>query len=261
MVEHLSNQGLSSLAELRHATGLSNAPLIRLLATLQDRGWVRRNIVGGQYELAHSLDVRLGASARAQPLAEIAAPWLLKMKTRVAGLPSDLCAPIAPGKIEIIESTRLRGPMAPGRTGLGVRSSMLLSAHGRAMLAFAPKAEVESHIAALRVSRTMKERPWLEPDRLDAVLAQTRARGYGLREIDYWVETAFDPGPDLGALAVPILSKTGLHGTLSVVWLRDDMTLEEVLDFGSLADMQRCAQKIGAALARAGQSAPRFAAP
>ena len=259
VVEHLSNHGLSTLAELRHATGLGNATLLRLLATLQDRGWVRRNIVEGQYELAHSLGNLLGANARAHPLAELAAPILLDLRPRKSGLPSDLCVPVAPGKIEIIESTRLRGPMAPGRTGLGIRPSMLLSAHGRAMLGFLPRDEVEIHLAALKVAPTRSEKPFLEPQRLAADLARTRACGFGLREEHYWVENAFDPGPDLGAIAVPIQSSTGLHGTLSLLWLRDDMTLDDVLQHGRLADMQEAARRIGAALERAGHQAPHFA--
>ena len=260
VVEYLSNHGLSTLAGLRHATGLSNATLLRLLATLQDRGWVRRNIVEGQYELAHSLGDILGANARAHPLAELAAPFLLDLPPRKSGLPSDLCVPVAPGKIEIIESTRLRGPMAPARTGLGLRPSMLMSAHGRAMLGFLPEAEVRVHMAALRTAPTRAERAFLDGPRLDEELRRTRAQGYGLREKGYWVENAFDPGPDLGAIAVPILSNTGLHGTLSLLWLRDDMSLEEVLDQGRLGDMQAAARRIGSALDRAGLRAPRFGA-
>ncbi len=77
VVEHLSNNGLSTLADLRRATGLSNATFLRVLATLRERGWVRRNIVEGQYELAYSLGDLLGAHYRAHPLAELAAPVLL----------------------------------------------------------------------------------------------------------------------------------------------------------------------------------------
>jgi len=259
VVEHLSNHGLSTLAALRRSTGLSNATLLRLLATLQDRGWVRRNIVEGQYELAHSLGDVLGANARAHPLAELAAPILLDLRPRRSGLPSDLCVPVAPGKIEIIESTRLRGPMAPARTSLGIRPSMLLSAHGRAMLGALPEPEVQSHLAALRNAPTREEIAYLDGPRLDQELRRTRARGYGLREQNYWVENAFDPGPDLGAIAVPILSRTGLHGTLSLLWLRDDMTLEDVLDQNRLDDLRAAARRIGAALDRAGLRAPHFA--
>ena len=106
IIEHLSNFGLSTLAELRHKTGLSNATLIRILATLKDRGWVRRNIVEGQYELTHSLESILGANVRAHPLAEIAAPILLNMASLARGFPSDLTAIIGTGTLEIVEEAR-----------------------------------------------------------------------------------------------------------------------------------------------------------
>lgn len=258
VIEQLSNRGVSTLADLRRGTGLTNATLLRILETLQERGWVRRNIAEGQYELAHSLGVRLGASAKAHPLAEAAAPILLGMKSRQTGLPSDLCTITGPGSLEVVESTRLRGPMAPVRTSLGIRPSMVLSAHGRAVLAFSPEDQSRLHLEAVAKSAKKAERPWLEAARLEAELQRTRARGYGLKEEDYFVENTLDPGPDLGAIAVPIVSASGIHGTVSLLWLRDDTTLEEVLALGSLEDMQIAAKRIAAKLERAGVRAPRF---
>ena len=258
VVEHLSNAGLSTLADLRNATGLTNATLLRVLATLQDRGWVRRNIVEGQYELAHSLGDVLGANARAHPLAEIAAPYLLDMRTRQLGFPSDLCALIGVGQLEVVESTRIRGPLAPSRTGLGIRPSMIRSAHGRAFLAFAPKPEFDVHMEAVRTLNGRADRQVLDSGEFDAMLKQARETGYGLRDDDYFVTLGFDPGPDLAAISVPILSETGIHGTLSVLWLRDDTTNAEVLALGSLDDMRSAALRIGAAMDRRGIAAPTF---
>ena len=258
VIEHLSNNGLSSLGSLRRATGLTNATLLRLLATLQDRGWVRRNIVEGQYELAHSLGALLGENARAHPLAEIAAPFLLEMKCRRLGLPSDLCAIVGPGRLEIVESTRIRGPLAPARTGLGIRPSMIFSAHGRAILGHLGGDELEAHLAHLRSSGKRRERQWLEDDKLAAEIQRTRELGYGQRDEDYWVEVGFDHGPNLGAIAVPIVSSSGLHGTVSVLWLRDDMDLHEVLELGALEDMRRAAARIGPALDRRRHRAPKI---
>lgn len=258
VVEHLSNSGLSTLADLRRRTGLSNATLLRILATLQDRGWVRRNIVEGQYELAHSLGDVLGADARAHPLAEIAAPFLLEMETRKRGFPSDLAALLAPGKLEIIESTRIRGPFAPGRTGLGIRPSLIRSAHGRAFLAFVSEAEHKVHLDAISNTDTRENRKWLEDGSLTAELELTRDRGYGLRDDHYFVHFALDPGPDLAAMAVPILSKSGIHGTLSILWFRDDTTHEEILALGSLEDLRATSARIGAAMDRNGIPAPTF---
>lgn len=258
VVEHLSNAGLSTLAELRAATGLTNATLLRVLATLQDRGWVRRNIVEGQYELAHALGSVLGANARAHPLAEIAAPFLLDMRTRQRGFPSDLCALVGPGTLEVVESTRIRGPMAPGRTGLGIRPSMIRSAHGRAFLAFAAPGEFAVHVQAVRKIGNRKDLRVLDSGEFEAELTRTRQAGYGLRDADYFVHHAFDPGPDLAAMAVPVPSRTGIHGTLSILWMRDDTTEQDVLALGGLRDMRRAATRIGAAMDKQGIAAPVF---
>lgn len=255
VIEHLSNHGLSTLGSLRIATGLPNATLLRVLSTLQDRGWVRRNIVEGQYELAHSLGALLGENARAHPLAEIAAPVLLKMKCRMLGLPSDLCAVLGAGRIEVVESTRIRGPLAPARTGLGIRPSMLFSAHGRAILGHLTGDELEAHLVPVRAGGRRRERQWLEDGKLDAEIQRTREQGYGLRDDDYWVEVGFDPGPNLGAIAVPIVSASGLHGTVSILWLREDMNLNEVLELGALEDLRRATALIGLALDRRGHKA------
>lgn len=258
VVEVLARHGATSLADLRRRTNLSNATLYRLLATLQARGWVRRNLVEGQYELAHSLGKLLGETSRAHPLAEHAAPILLGLRARAVGLPSDVSTVLAPGRIEIIESTRLRGPMAPSRTSLGIRPSMLFSAHGRVILAQSSPAERDAHLHAIMANGSKEERAMIESGKLDAMLEETRARGFGLRERDFWV-APFDPGPELGAMAVTIAGKAGIYGTLSVLWIQDDMSLEEVLDFGCLEDLRIAASKIAAAMEGFGLQPPLFA--
>ncbi|MEL7527588.1 MAG: helix-turn-helix domain-containing protein [Pseudomonadota bacterium] len=255
IIEFLSRHTRSSLADLRHATGYSNATLLRLLASLQHRGWVRRNIVEGQYELSHSIGKVLGEKARAHPLAELAGPILLDLKGRQAGLPSDLNAVTGPGRIEIIESTRLRGPMAPTRTALGIRPSMVLSAHGRAILAFSPDPVASRHLESLRRIGSKEELRLIESGFLATEIADTRKRGFGLREAAYW-QAPFDPGPELGAMAVPIISKTGVHGSISILWMVDDMRIDEVLAFGCLDDLQKAAKRVAEVLDRERIKAP-----
>lgn len=258
IVELLSDSGVQTLAQLRRSTGLSNATLLRVLATLQTRGWVRRNIAEGQYELTHSLGDVLGANARAHPLAETAAPFLLKMKTRNLGFLSDLCAVIGPAKMEVIESTRVRGPLAPGRTGMGIRPSMIRSAHGRAFLAFAPTDQFDVHLKALERSENSENRRWLEDGRFESEIEDARKCGYGKRDDDYFLMNAFDEVPDLAAIAVPILSSSGVHGTISILWMREDTSIDDVLSIGALDDMQTAASRIGEALDRKRILAPSF---
>jgi len=255
IVELLSQRGQMTLADLRKASKLSNPTLLRILLTLQDRGWVHRNIVEGRYELAHSLGNLLGEATRAHPLAELAAPYLLDLKGRQAGWPSDLCALMGPGRIEIIESTRLRGPMALTRTALGIRPSLVMSAHGRAILAFSSEEQFNRHIEVIRRSGSKEDILSMENGSFAEEIARTRTQGYGLREPNYW-QAPFDPGPELAAIAVPILSRTGVHGTISILWMADEMGLDEALSLGSLQDIQKTSAKIGAALDKAGIVAP-----
>lgn len=115
------------------------------------------------------------------------------------------------------------------------------------------------HLEAVRSFDTRQEQQWLETGKLDAELARTCALGFGKREVDYWVERAFDPGPNLGAIAVPVLSQSGLHGTLSTLWLQDEMDLDDVLKLGALETMQQASIRIGEALDIAGHRAPIYA--
>ena len=83
---------------------------------------------------------------------------------------------------------------------------------------------------------------------MNTALELTKARGYGLRDDDYFIYKSFDPGPDLAALAVPIVSKTGVHGALSVLWMREEHTIEDILGQGTLQDVQSAAHLIGTAM-------------
>ncbi len=57
-------------------------------------------------------------------------------------------------------------------------------------------------------------------------------------------------------MAVPIVTKTGLHGSLSVLWLTDENVLEDLLDQGMLEDLRRSAARIAHALDSERISAP-----
>ena len=259
VIEHLSRNGAMTLADLRRATGLSNPTLLRVLATLQARNWARRNIVEGHFELTHSLNHLLGMNARAHPLAEFSASVLLGLKTLKLGWPSDVCAVLEPGRIEILESTRIRGPMAPTRTGLGLRPSMVFSAHGRATLAFSPAEITRAHLSAIMSRGDKEDRLWITDGRLNAEILATKRRGYGLRQKHYWAPGS-DPELEVGAVAMPIFSDSNVHGTISLLWLEDESSLDDIRGSGGLDELRRASVEIGAALDRANVVTPRVSA-
>ena len=125
---------------------------------------------------------------------------------------------------------------------------MVRSAHGQAVLAFLSDKDRDLHVTAAKKTEGREARKWFEGSALNKALALTKERGFGLRDDDYFIYKSFDPGPDLAALAVPILSKTGVHGALSILWMREEHRLEDILAQGTLEDLQSAAHTIGAAM-------------
>ena len=188
-------------------------------------------------------------------MAEIAVPILLKLIQNPYSLPSDLCAIRGFGQFEIIESTRLRGTMEPGRTGLGLQPSLFQSAHGRVILAHMSDEMCEKHIQAFLNRARKDDISWYNSGRLDAELEITRNRGYGIREELYW-EPPFDETPPIGAIAVPIITRDGIHGSLSLLWLEEHLSANTVIRSGLLDRLKASAGNISTKLSESSIPAP-----
>ena len=174
-------------------------------------------------------------------------PILLELRQNPYSLTSDLCAIRGFGQFEIIESTRLRGPMAPGRTGLGLQPSLFQSAHGRVILAHMSDEISEKHIQAFLNRARKEDISWYNSGRLDAELEITRKRGYGMREELYW-EPPFDETPPIGAIAVPIITQDGIHGSLSLLWLEEHLSANTVIRSGLLDRLKASANELSTKL-------------
>ncbi|MGC6516822.1 MAG: helix-turn-helix domain-containing protein [Candidatus Puniceispirillaceae bacterium] len=260
VIEALSIHGSSSLVQLRAKTGLDNATLLRVLWTLIERGWVRQLIVEKKYELSHSLGTFFSSHKHANPMAEIAAPILIELKSNPLELPSDLSTILGEGLIEITESSRLRGPMAPSRTALGLRPSLLRSAHGRAILAAISEQDRDRHIKAYLNRARRDEVAWYQKGKWVEVLAQTREQGYGHREALYW-EPPFDDAPEFEAVAIAVQNETGVYGAVSLIWLAKDYNFNDVVQVGLLDKLKQAANDISFRLSKKGVAAPQFDKP
>lgn len=247
VIEALSHGGSLSLSQLREKTALDNATLLRIIATLIERGWVRQLLVEKKYELTHSLGKILGAQSRAYPIAELATPILLELKENRLGLPSDLCAIIGDGLFEVVESTRSKGPMAQQRTGLGLRPSLFRSAHGRIILASLSEEKRNRHIDAFLNRARKEDIAWHKAGELKAEIDKAKAQSYALREAEYW-EPPFDETPEMGAVAVCIKNKTGIYGSVSFVWLEEHCTLDDVIKEGLVDQLAGAADLIAQTL-------------
>jgi IclR family mhp operon transcriptional activator len=247
IIEHLSKTGRTSLARLRAQTGLSNATLLRILATLQERNWVRKSVVDAKYELSHTIGIFLRTGKYSHPVAEAAAPVMRRLRDAENNYPSDLAVPVAAGVIEIIETTRRKGPHSPIRPPYGIRPSIVFSGHGRTTLAFCTPSQKMQHIDAIKALGTREEKRWAEDGRLDAAIKETQHQGFGIPASDYWIGE-FDDGPEFGAIAYPVFAKGIFCATLNMLWLDKDISLHEMLTHSSSGLVRKSVEEIGIAL-------------
>ena len=247
ILELLGAEPTVSLEDLHRRSGLAKATLLRILRTAIEAGWVHRRPSDGHYQLARAVQDLGNRVGREHILGEVAAPYLEELQ-RIAGWPSDIAVSPSPGQIEILETSRFRAPFAINRLVLGFRPSMAFSALGRAYLAFLPAVERDLHLKWLRQSGLQQERRYVASASFMQELEETKARGYGCRAPGYWGRM-IDHGDDLSAIAVPIIQYGRVQAVLSLVWISNVMTQEDVID-RSLQDLKDTAVAISHAVSR-----------
>jgi IclR family mhp operon transcriptional activator len=235
-----------SLHEVHAATGLPKPSLLRLLATLERAGMVHRRIDDRRYLVSARLTQIVRRPGRFDVLAESAAPVLDRLCQKIVW-PSDLAVPAGDG-MEIIETSHVRSPLSLNSAHIGSRINWLMSALGRAYLAFCPEGEQRQVVAHLRKSRNPQDRLAHHPRQLDRVLAETRARGYGLRDAAYEGGFYDDPFDDkLAGLAVPLLQANRVRGCINIIWARRALTVDQIVA-QHLSDLREAARDIVKAL-------------
>ena len=216
----VSAAGSASLHELYQSTGTPKATLLRILRTLEGRGMVWRRIADGRYCASHHLTSRARYVARTEVLVRAASPVLDKLCSKILW-PSDLAVPRR-DCMEICETNRPLAPIHLNRELVGLKVSMLHSAHGRAYLSFCGDEQREAALANLRKSRrrgseAASDRAWTE-----RIVEQTRTQGYGTRDsafgsLSYRSKRQLSDG--LLAIAVPVFKSTQVVGTVNILWV------------------------------------------
>ena len=249
VLEVLRTTPMVSLHELHVATGISKQSLLRILATLDGAGLVSRRLADGRYRLS-----AFGAGRRKRDrhdrVAEAAAPVLDKLCQKVLW-PSDLMVP-AGDHLERRETSQARSPFFPYRTyrnGVGQPIGWLLTGVGRAYLAFCRAAERDRILGALRASDKPEDRLARDPKRLQAILAETRDRGYGIRDAGFAGGSygGVRRNDGLEAIAVPLQDGKNVHGAINILWIKTAFTIETFAD-RYLPDLNAAAAEIVACL-------------
>jgi IclR family mhp operon transcriptional activator len=234
LLEALSHRRTSTLPVLTGETGLPRPTVVRLLHTLIALGYAARVSRQQGYRLTDRV-LGLAESIRfVDHLVDAAMPHMRRF-TEEHGWPLYL-ATLSQGAIIIRHSTAPESPMAFEGAGLNLRRPVLISALGRAWLAFCPD---EERRAILRDIGGVTPR---QETALDGVLARVRRDGYAFTQ---------PPRPTrLHGMAVAIRRGPRVLGSLSMRFPRSAMSEPEVGQrFGKR--LQALARAIGADVARA----------
>lgn len=208
LLEALSHRRTSTLAALTGETGLPRPTVVRLLHTLIALGYAARVSREQGYRLTDRV-LGLSESIRfVDHLVDAAMPHMRRF-TEEHGWPLYL-ATLGQGAITIRHSTAPDSPMAFEGAGLNLRRPVLISALGRAWLAFCPE---EERRAILRDIGGLTRRQEMA---LDAVLERVRRDGVAFTE---------PPRPTrLQGMAVAIRRGPRVLGSLSMRFPRSVMT-------------------------------------
>src|SRR5258705_1881740 len=178
VLQVLQSNPISSLHDIHIATRISKPSLLRILHTLEAAGLISRRLADGCYRIS-MFNQTTRKRDRYDRVAEAAAPILDRLCQKISW-PSDLMVP-AGDHMEIRESSRVRTPFAIYfmHDRIGTPVNWVLSAVGRAYLAYCPEDERQKILALLRKSDKPENRLARDTRRVDQILAETRAHGYG----------------------------------------------------------------------------------
>jgi IclR family mhp operon transcriptional activator len=243
VLQFLQSNPISSLHEVHTSTKISKPSLLRILHTLERSGLVSRRLGDGRYRVSANLTRMARRRAGYDRIAEAAAPVLDRLCQQISW-PSDLLVP-AGDHMEIVETSQTHSPFLIKVSGIGQPVNWLLSAVGRVYLAFCADKEREAILQRLRKSDKPEDRLAHDPKRLDLVLTETRSRGYGTRDPAFGGGAYGNPPVDdgLAAIAIPLLDRTRVHGSVNILWIKTAFTIEEFAE-RHLADLRAAAAEI-----------------
>ena len=200
------------LRDLHRSTTLPKPTLLRLLATLERRGYVTQRLADGRWRRT----LRGRSPPPSEPkerLLDCSKPVLRDLCRDVAW-PSDV-AVYREGTMEIIDTTRDLSPLAIDPVPVGLRVSLLTSGLGRAWLAYSSETEREQAIAKACLQPEVIQLTAEKQNAIAAALARTRRNGYGRRSRVGTMKPSRQG--DIG-IAVPIVSADHLLGCINIVW-------------------------------------------
>ncbi len=232
VIQSVIECGPCSLHQIHTDTGLAKPTLLRILAALENRGIVFRTIDDKRYRIS-SNSFLFGQQRDLQlVLQEVSVPILSNLCKDIAW-PTDLV--VRDGhRMAVVASNRMLSPFPIKPTPHGHQPDMLLTAVGRAYLAFCSDEERNEIIASIKLA-TPAHPELRDPQSLPGLLRQTREQGYGVRS-----KIKHD---GFSAIAVPVMLKGTPAACINLFFYTSAVSQENVAS-DHLARLNAAAQDI-----------------
>lgn len=234
VVERLATEGPLSLARLHETLGIPKATLRRALATLEDRGFIRKSLTDGRYRARVQLPL-LSSTAAIPPregLISVLTAHAMTL-TRETGLPADIHLR-EPQCMRILDSTRTISATRVFRGQIDRRVHLFGSAAGLACLSREDPQAVRAlfHSAELPAIWAPRRLGLTWEGYADA-LRRAQELGYGWRLGRYLGESTLDD--QLDAIAVPLVLDGRAVAALTLLYPRAMLTAAEFAERHLLA--------------------------
>jgi IclR family mhp operon transcriptional activator len=201
--------GIGTVAELARLTSLHRTTVKRILETLRTEGMAHLKDEGTSYVLGFEVRRLSEGYVAADWIDRIAAP-AMRAHLRMLSWPSDLATPDA-GFMIVRESTHRASLLSQHRATIGIRIPMLVSAIGRAWLAWCDDDEREATLAFLRDRADSIGAMARDDAYVKKVLRETRKRGYAINRGEWAAESS------VTAIAFPIRANGHAVGAINLV--------------------------------------------
>lgn len=218
---HLLNRayGGAKIKDLAEWSGIHRTTVRRILETLSSEGYVRRSPSDDSYQLTIKVRDLSEGFQDAQWISQLAAPLLGQLLQEVIW-PTDLCTRDGDAMV-IRETTHRFSKLSFHRDMVGRRLPLLMTAIGRAYIAYCPDEERDEILTQLRQQGDRQGELANDDDYVRRVIRQTRDQGYGANNRDWGAEG------NIAAIARPIMREGEVVGCINLVYIAEAMTPEE----------------------------------
>ncbi|RKP56783.1 DNA-binding transcriptional regulator [Pararobbsia silviterrae] len=231
LLRALNQLPVSTLDGLHQLTSLPKPTLVRLLRTFEELGLVARGGRPGEYRLLDGVNALNSGYHHVPRVVEVAAPLVRELTERIKW-------PIAVAMLDVDAlvvrySTIPYSPLSLLHSSINMRLSLVSRALGRAYLAFCSREEQAMLLELVRQSPHPEDQIAQDRGAVLAMLEQTRARGYALR--DGAVR------PVSGTIAVPVMAKEFVAASIGITWFSSALSVEQIVDrhLDQLLDVSR----------------------